>query len=143
MTGAIMAFNRGAISLAMATGARMSAPFAVTPWGSIVPSGRRTVLIFPGTHSRNSIQLMRSISRMLGDGCSAAETLTARRQPREKQKRANHECVRAREALGAVFISSDLFTKTGDCHAGNLPQAGFAWEPKERGYFVLFGPTFR
>jgi hypothetical protein len=50
ITGAIIAFTRGAISFATATGARISAPFAVTPWGSIVPSGSKTVLILPGTH---------------------------------------------------------------------------------------------
>src|ERR1700739_3194666 len=44
----------------------MSVPFAVTPCGSIVPSGNSTVSIFSGTHSRNSIQLIRSISRVVG-----------------------------------------------------------------------------
>src|SRR5437667_12329187 len=97
MTGAIMAFNLGAISLAMATGAIISAPFAVTPCGSMVPSGKRTVLIFPGTHSRNSIQLMRSISRVLGADGSAAETVAATRQPRKREKLANDECFRARD----------------------------------------------
>jgi hypothetical protein len=66
ITGAIMALTRAAIARAIATGAKMSAPFAVTPWGSIVPSGSKTVLIFAGTQSRNSIQLMRSSSRVVG-----------------------------------------------------------------------------
>src|ERR1700736_6129467 len=65
-TGAIIAVTRDAIARAIATGARISAPLAVTPCGSIVPSGNKTVSIFAGTHSRNSIQLMRSISRVLG-----------------------------------------------------------------------------
>src|SRR5213595_1970462 len=112
MTGAIMAFNRGAISLATATGAIISAPFAVTPWGSIVPSGNRTVLIFPGTHSRNSIQLIRSISRVLGDCGTAAETMGPARQSRARQNQANHDCLRAREALDMTFISSDSFTRS-------------------------------
>src|SRR5687767_9583657 len=68
-TGATNALRRGAISRAMATGARMSAPFAVTPCGSNVPSGRSTVVTFAGTYSRNSIQLIRSSSRVV---CAAA-----------------------------------------------------------------------
>src|SRR5690349_837472 len=51
---------------AIATGAMMSVPLAVAPWASSVPSGRSTVRIFSGTHSRNSIQLIRSISRVMG-----------------------------------------------------------------------------
>ncbi len=56
---------------AIASGAMMSAPFAVTPCGSRVPSGTRTVSICSGTISRNSIQLMRSSSRVDGwrSGC--------------------------------------------------------------------------
>src|SRR3954467_7339012 len=85
MTGAIIAFTRGAMSFAIATGARMSAPFAVTPWGSIVPRGRRTVLILPGTHSRNSIQLIRSISRVLGPAGSAAKAADWMRKASRQQ----------------------------------------------------------
>src|SRR3954469_17010137 len=85
MTGAIIAFTRGAISLAIATGARMSAPFAVTPCASIVPSGSSTVLILPGIHSRNSIQLIRSSSRVLGAGGSAANAPTGAREANRKQ----------------------------------------------------------
>src|SRR5439155_19531480 len=66
ITGATMALTRGAISRAIATGTRMSVPLGATPCGSSVPSGSRTVWIFAGTHSRNSIQLIRSISQVLG-----------------------------------------------------------------------------
>src|SRR5215210_1930997 len=48
----------------MAIGAVMSAPLLTTPCGSSVPVGSRTVVIFEGTTSRNSIQLIRSISRV-------------------------------------------------------------------------------
>src|SRR3954462_4555178 len=65
MTGAIIAFTRGAISLAIATGIIISVPFAVTPCGSNVPNGNNTVSILDGTSSPNSIQLMRSISRVI------------------------------------------------------------------------------
>src|ERR1700682_154523 len=61
-----MAFTCDAISFAITTGTRMSVPLAVTPCASSVPSGSSTVLIFAGTHSQNSIQLMRSISRVVG-----------------------------------------------------------------------------
>src|ERR1700730_10704285 len=47
----------------------MSAPLFSTPCASSVPVGRRTVEIFCGTHSRNSIQLISAISRV--DGCCA------------------------------------------------------------------------
>src|SRR4029453_14968903 len=57
IAGAINALTRGAISRAMATGARMSVPLGATPCGSSVPSGSKTVRIFAGTNSRNSIQL--------------------------------------------------------------------------------------
>src|SRR5438270_787367 len=59
-----MALTRGAIALAIATGAVMSAPLLMTPCGSSVPVGKRTVCTFDGTASLNSIQLMRSISRV-------------------------------------------------------------------------------
>src|SRR5256714_12167766 len=63
-TGAINALTRGAIWRAIATGAVMSAPLLMTPCGSKVPVGSKTVVIFDGTTSLNSIQLMRSISRV-------------------------------------------------------------------------------
>src|SRR5947209_11166893 len=59
-----MALTRGAIALAIATGAVMSAPLLMTPCGSSVPVGKRTVCTFDGTASLNSIQLMRSSSRV-------------------------------------------------------------------------------
>src|SRR5262245_19892424 len=77
ITGATNAFTRGAISRAIATGARMSAPFAVTPCGSSVPRGRSTVWTRPGTHSWNSIQFRRSSSRVRGGAGSAAPRGTA------------------------------------------------------------------
>jgi len=76
-TGAIHPLTRDAIARAIATGARISAPLAVTPCGSIVPSGSKTVLIFAGTHSRNSIQLMRSISHVLGSDAGGISAATA------------------------------------------------------------------
>src|SRR5438270_12789466 len=63
----------------------MSAPFAVTPCASIVPRGRSTVLILPGIHSRNSIQLIRSSSRVLGPGGSAANAANGMTEARRKQ----------------------------------------------------------
>ena len=42
----------------------MSAPLLTTPCGSSVPVGRSTVWTLDGTVSLNSIQLMRSISRV-------------------------------------------------------------------------------
>ena len=65
------ALVRAAMARAIATGAMMSAPLAVTPCGSSVPSGTSTVSIRLGTTSRNSIQLMRSSSRVVG-ACAAA-----------------------------------------------------------------------
>jgi hypothetical protein len=47
----------------------MSVPLGATPCGSSVPRGSKTVWIFAGTHSRNSIQVMRSMSRVLGAFC--------------------------------------------------------------------------
>jgi hypothetical protein len=44
------------------------------------------VLISPGTHSRNSIQLMRSISGVLGDCCSAAEAVATTKTDKRKTK---------------------------------------------------------
>src|SRR5262245_42771570 len=64
MTGAIMALTSRAILRAMVTGAVMSAPLLITPCGSSVPVGRITVLIFAGTTSLNSIQLMSLMSRV-------------------------------------------------------------------------------
>src|SRR5436190_2902761 len=113
-----MAFSFGAISLAMATGAMMSAPFAVTPWGSIVPTGRRTVLIFPGTNSRNSIQLIRSISLVLGASCSAPEALTATRQPR-KNIQGNGDRLKTREASRATFMSP-IFSQRPDAATSEI-----------------------
>ena len=69
------ALVRGAMARAIATGAMMSAPLAVTPCGSSVPSGTSTVSIRFGTTSRNSIQLMRSSSRVVG-ACAAAALAT-------------------------------------------------------------------
>src|SRR4026208_600750 len=115
MAGAIIAFKRGAISLAMATGARISAPFAVTPWGSNVPRGNRTVCIFPGTHSRNSIQLMRSISRVLGACASAAIAPVLTRQW-TKQSNANGDFLRA---FKTTSIRQDHFTTSLSCHVEN------------------------
>ena len=43
----------------------MSVSLGATPCGSNVPSGSKTVAILVGTQSRNSSQLMRSISRVL------------------------------------------------------------------------------
>src|ERR1043166_4342632 len=62
--GAIIAFVRRAMVFAIANGAVLSAPLLMTPCGSRVPVGRRTVVIFDGTTSLNSIQLIRSISRV-------------------------------------------------------------------------------
>ena len=59
------------MSRAIASGARMSAPFAVTPCASSVPSGSSTVCERAGTSSRSSIQLMRSSSRVEGAGGAA------------------------------------------------------------------------
>ena len=61
--GAVIAFRRGASSRAIPSGAVMSAPLLATPCGSSVPVGSSTVRIFDGTSSRNSIQLMRAMSR--------------------------------------------------------------------------------
>src|SRR4051812_906278 len=120
MTGAIIAFTRGAISFAMATGARMSAPFAVTPCGSIVPIGRSTVLILPGTHSRNSIQLIRSISRVLGAGGSAAKAATGMRQASRKPT----ETIGLRAARTLLFaLRLDLAIHRG--HADTENARGF------------------
>src|SRR5215203_4653396 len=62
--GAIIAFVRRAIVRAIAVGAVLSAPLFTTPCGSSVPVGSRTVVILDGTVSLNSIQLIRSISRV-------------------------------------------------------------------------------
>src|SRR5688500_2127289 len=74
------AFRRGAMAFAMATGARMSAPFAVTPCGSSVPSGNSTVCTFDGTAALNSIQLMRAMSRSTGAPCCCAAASAATRR---------------------------------------------------------------
>jgi hypothetical protein len=50
--------------LAIAVGAVLSAPLLMTPCGSSVPVESSTVFIFDGTTSLNSIQLIRSISRV-------------------------------------------------------------------------------
>jgi hypothetical protein len=63
-TGAIIALTEGAILRAIAIGAVLSAPLFATPCGSSVPVGSSTVWTFAGTVSRNSIQLIRSISRL-------------------------------------------------------------------------------
>src|SRR5919197_5589300 len=63
-TGANMALTGGAMARAIARGAVMSAPLLMTPCGSSVPVGKSTVCTFDGTASLNSIQLMRSISRV-------------------------------------------------------------------------------
>src|SRR5688500_12686543 len=62
--GAIIALVRRAIVRAIAVGAVLSAPLFITPCGSSVPVGSSTVLTLDGTVSLNSIQLMRSISRV-------------------------------------------------------------------------------
>ena len=82
MTGAISALVRDAMARAIATGAMMSAPLAVTPCGSSVPSGTSTVSTRFGTTSRNSIQLMRSSSRVVG-ACAAA-ALAEQHQRRQR-----------------------------------------------------------
>ena len=73
--GAIIAFSRGASSRAIASGAVMSAPLFATPCGSSVPVGNSTVRIFDGTSSRNSIQLIRAMSR----SCARAVRVKRRR----------------------------------------------------------------
>ena len=65
MIGAIIAFTSRAIFRAIPRGAVRSAPLLMTPCGSSVPVGRITVLIFDGTTSLNSIQLMSAISRVV------------------------------------------------------------------------------
>src|ERR1051325_7817478 len=90
MTGAIMALTSLAILRAIATGAVMSAPLLITPCGSIVPVGRITVLIFAGTTSLNSIQLMSLISRVetVSDACARAWVAArVRMQNRKKSER--------------------------------------------------------
>src|SRR5690349_9565513 len=77
MIGAIIAFTSRAILPAIATGAVMSAPLLMTPCGSIVPVGRITVLIFEGTTSLNSIQLMLLISRVLTTSVVCADASAA------------------------------------------------------------------
>src|SRR5215216_5169134 len=72
MTGAIIALTSRAIFLAIATGAVMSAPLLITPCGSSVPVGSITVLIFEGTASLNSIQLMSLISRVVTTSADCA-----------------------------------------------------------------------
>src|SRR4051794_38305910 len=66
MTGATIAFSRGAMARASSRGAIISVPLGPQPCASTVPNGSKTVAIFSGTHSANSCQLMRSISRVDG-----------------------------------------------------------------------------
>src|SRR5262245_58257679 len=97
--GAIIAFIVGAIFRAIASGAMLSAPFAVTPCGSSVPVGNMTVFTLTGTTSLNSIQLIRFNSQVEGlslDACAKTAS-DAQRQ----NNRAIHMLDR--------FISSLLF----------------------------------
>src|SRR5438105_13739867 len=63
------ALSRSGMWRAIAMGAVLSAPLFLTPCGSSVPVGRSTVVMRDGTTSRNSIQLMRSISRVETKSC--------------------------------------------------------------------------
>src|ERR1043165_9298828 len=80
MMGATRAFTSRAILRAIATGAVMSAPLLTTPCGSSVPVGNITVLIFDGTTSLNSIQLMSLISRVVTASDVCADAVAAIRQ---------------------------------------------------------------
>src|SRR4051794_35359583 len=96
-TGAIIAFTRSAMARAIATGAMISVPLAVAPCASIVPNGRSTVWILSGTHSRNSIQLIRSISRVVGTG-SGIEQFYRTQRPQRNTKVSKRKTVQAASA---------------------------------------------
>src|SRR6185503_11636679 len=80
MMGAILAFTSRAIFRAIAMGAVMSAPLLTTPCGSSVPVGKITVLIFDGTTSLNSIQLISLMSRVVTASDVCADAVPATRQ---------------------------------------------------------------
>src|SRR5882672_7831707 len=115
MIGAIIAFTSRAILRARATGAVMSAPLLITPCGSSVPVGRMTVLIFEGTTSLNSIQLMSLISRVVtASGVWLAALLSAVISQIDKSARELRvilfpPCVRF--PTGRFFVGPRLFVK--------------------------------
>src|SRR4051794_5056028 len=73
MCGATMALTSSAMARAMACGARLSAPLAVTPWPSSVPIVSRTASTRAGTSLPNSIQLISSRRRVDGFCACAAD----------------------------------------------------------------------
>src|SRR6266513_3028081 len=122
MIGAIIAFTSRAILRARATGAVISAPLLITPCGSSVPVGRMTVLIFEGTTSLNSIQLMSLISRVVtASGVwAAAKSPTAATRQREKITRNPRVItVLLRESFGLLRQTEVCRTSPRDYRPGD------------------------
>src|SRR5262245_11604143 len=110
MIGAIMAFTSRAIFRAKATGAVMSAPLLITPCGSRVPVGSITVLIFDGTYSLNSIQLISVISRVLIESgvCPAATLASIQIAQRTNKSEIRRICFLLGECPATQWVESLL-----------------------------------